>query len=85
MKTKTKALLIILLISLVMLSGCGTTYNHLTKSTKEFKVDDKSCQAQAGQTCGNIFGGKATLGKWTCQQKIYQACILGKGWYEPIH
>lgn len=72
----------LLILILLILSGCTTYYTHPFKSTQQFYQDDGQCQGLGGQSCGHGWNGQSNLGNWACKKRVYHGCMLGNGWSE---
>ncbi len=56
------------------LNGCASRWEHSTKRTSEFYVDDRHCQAETGGASKSIEPGQ--------ERVSYESCMWDLGWHK---
>lgn len=73
----------LLFISLLLASGCGTTQWHNDSKGNAYLAEDvESCEYEAIKATASRDVPHYDLDKYFAEQKIIDACIALKGWYE---
>ena len=61
-------------LTLLLLAGCASRWEHATKRRTDFYADDRECQVIAGGAAQAVEPGR--------ERTSYESCMWDRGWHK---